>query len=570
MRHLLFTFLASIFFVIGYAQKLPYNLSVVNSKNDTLKELSGQADSLKFQQILKNNYLKLIKKGYVLADVVQYKNDTLFKSKILIGEEYRWGNFNIDQIPASLLSKIGYRKKQFENARINTKELGKLLINVVKESDYTGYPFATVKMDSVIISSNQISAIVKYESGPQIKYGKLILSNSEFIKSDFLESYLELKNQDLFNSKKVESIGKKINNLAYCKLDGPIKIRFENKSCITELKLKPVKANKIDAMIGLAPNQLDNSKMLATGYINLDLHNLFRNGKRLTFNWRQFGVQSQMLKLMYNHTNLFKSVINIKGEIFLFKQDTSFINRNFKFDLGYENADYAINLTSSFITSRLLSNTKSTSIETLDLIDFNTQYYGIEFSKNEFDYSINPRKGWSIKSSADIGAKNILNSSFVPNEYYDSLEAQSLQGNLSITADMAIPVTKFLVAYSKIELSNIYSNGKLFNNDLYRIGGVNSLRGFNELEIYSSAYVLLQIEGRLLLSENSRLFGFVDWAYSENQVLNYSDNFLGIGAGLLLDTLSGVFQLVYAVGKSSKQSLLLAESKIHFGYVARF
>ncbi len=570
MKHLIFTFFVALFFNSSYAQKTHYSITIINDANEIIQELNEKSDSLKFQKTLRAEYFKLIKKGHVLAQISIVNYDTLYKAIIREGKIYKWGKFNIDQIPEVLLSKSGYKKQQFNNAKINVTELGKLLTKVINEADYTGYPFAVIKLDSVNIVEEQISAIVNFSSGPQISYAKLTFVGDQFVKSRYLASYLFIKENDLFNSKAIESISKKINNLTYCKINKVPKIRFENKTCKVVLDISTIKANKIDAMIGLAPNQLDNSKMLATGYINLDLHNLFKAGKRLTFNWRQFGTQSQMLKALYNHTNLFGSPINVQGEFNLFKQDISFITRAFQVSIGIDKADYSINLTSNFISSRLLSNTVSNSINDLELIDFNAQYYGVEFYKNEFDHAINPTRGWRVRSGVNIGAKNILSTSFVPAEYYDSLDLQPLQGSLSVIADVAIPIAKIFVAYSKIELATISSSGKLFNNDLYRLGGVNSLRGFNELEIYASSYMMLQLEARLLLSENSRLFGFVDWAYSENEVLSYQDNFIGLGMGLLLDTPSGVIQLVYAVGKSSKQSLSLAESKIHFGYVARF
>lgn len=570
MRHIIITFFAALILTTSFAQKLPYKLYVIDAQKDTLKNLSGHVDSLKFKKIIKVEYLKFVRKGYVLAEVIKFKNDSLFTAKISIGETYRWGEFNINNLPDVLLSKTGYNIKQFEGTQVDPSKLGKLLSKIIKESDYGGYPFASVMLDSVIVSKNHISAKVQYEAGPQIKYANIASSENDFVKSSYLESYLGIREGHLFDSRKIDVIAKKMENLSYCKLKSSPKIKFENKSCKVWLDIKPVKANKVDAMVGLAPNQLDNNKMLATGYVKLDLHNLFRSGKRLTFNWSQFGVQSQVLKARYIHTNLFKSVINIGGDFNLFKQDTSFLNRNFKLDIGYDNGSHKVNFTSNFMASSLLSNTNETNIDDLTLIDFNAQYYGIEFIKNELDYLINPTKGWTLISTINIGAKTILNTSFVPSDLYDSLETQVLQSNLNLSSELVIPISKLFVAYSKVQLATVLSDGRLFNNDLLRLGGVNSLRGFNELEIYSSGYALIQVEGRLLLSENSRLFGFVDWAYSKNIVLNYNDTFLGLGTGLVLDTPSGAFQLVYAVGKSPKQSLSLAESKIHFGYVARF
>ena len=570
MKHILVTFLLLLFYASIYAQKSAYSIKIVDHNGVSLKVITGNADSLRFEKIIKSEYTKLVSKGYILAEVSSTAFDASYKSAIFTGRHYKWGNVNIASIPEELLSKSGYRKQQFEKAQVDVKVLGKRLANLIEEADYGGYPFASIQLDSVIISKNTISATVNFLLGKKIAYSELSIGSAQFIKSLYLESYLNIKEGELYNGKDIELIKKRIDNLTYCKINSAPIIKFENKTCKIALDISPVKSNKVDAMVGFAPNQSNNGKMLATGYINLDLHNLFKMGKRLTFNWRQFNAQSQMLKTTYHHTNLLGSPINIKADFDLFKQDTSFIDRIFQASIGIDKAAYNVSLTSRFISSRLLSNTTLSELNKLKLIDFNAQYYGVQFVKNEFDYSVNPTKGWGIRSDVNIGAKNILSSSFVPSEYYDNLQTHSFQGNLSITSDVAVSVINIFVAYSKMELATISSNGELFNNDLYRLGGVNSLRGFNELEIYASSYMMLQLEARLLLSENSRLFGFADLAIVDNQVLSYQDNFIGMGTGLLLDTPSGVVQLVYAVGKSSKQSLSFTESKIHFGYVARF
>ncbi len=553
----------------SYGQKVAYSIEVIDAHHILNKKLEGQADSLKFINLIKNEQNKLLKKGYLLAHIVQLKNDSLFKVKIFTNERYEWGVFNVQDVPESLLSKAGYSRRQFNHTVINAKEIGKLLIKIIEESDYSGYPFAQAKLDSVIIDKNKLFAKVNYMPGPQIKYAKLELDSTTFVKTEYLAAYLNIKEGGLFDSRKIRDISKKINQLPYAKLEGSPRIKFEHKSCKLKLKLIPVKSNQVDGLIGLAPNQLNN-KLLVTGYVNLELDNLFKLGKRLVFKWRQFGVQSQSLKAKYSHTNLFRSPIDISGEFDLFKQDTSFINSNFYLNIGFLQANYSVDFTTSFISSRLLSPTNATGINDLQLIDFNTQYYGVRFTKQQFDYKINPRKGWRTSARFNVGSKKILTTLFVPTEVYDSLKLQALQGTLSVTTEIAVPLSKLVVAYSKIEAGTLASNGELFTNDLYRLGGVNSVRGFNELEIYASSYMMLQVESRLLLSENSRLFAFADFAFTDNQVVNVINNYIGIGAGLLLDTPSGVIQLVYAVGKSSKQSLSLAESKIHIGYVARF
>ena len=72
------------------------------------------------------------------------------------------------------------------------------------------------------------------------------------------------------------------------------------------------------------------------------------------------------------------------------------------------------------------------------------------------------------------------------------------------------------------------------------------------------------------MNTSSRLFVFYDQAFTNNSITNFTDQPRGFGAGMLLDTGNGDLQLIYALGVSAQQSLSLAQSKIHIGYVARF
>lgn len=531
--------------------------------------MEGKTDSLGFVRLLRKQKEKKLKKGYLLSHLaIDWSDTTKYLANLFTGSKFKWGQFNVDNVPEALLTKAGFRKNQFNEKPIDTYHLGSLLSDLIKNSEMNGYPFAKVRLDSVVIINDVLSAKVAYEQGPRIVYGAFSLSPNDLVKNEYMASYLGVRKGEVFNSKMVEKIPANIKGLTYCRLGAQPIVKFENKSCKISLDIKPVKANTIDALIGLAPNQ--DNKLLATGYVNLDLHNLFKSGKQLYFSWRQFGNQSQKLSTFYNHTNLFGSIINLKGAFELLKQDTTFINRNLSISIGYSQSAYQFNLTSKFIDSRLLSAVIQQAANVPE-IDFDAQYYGVEFLKNEFNNKINPKHGWRIEASTSLGSKKLRPTDFVPSEAYDSLQEQMLQGIATVLGEGVFQVTKLIVLFGHAEYGAILSDGNLFSNDLFRLGGVNSIRGFNELEIYSSSYLLTQFEARLMLGSNSRLFGFVDWAKADNEVLNEKGlDYLGLGTGILLETKAGVVQLVFAVGKSAQQSLSLTESKIHVGYVARF
>jgi hemolysin activation/secretion protein len=117
----------------------------------------------------------------------------------------------------------------------------------------------------------------------------------------------------------------------------------------------------------------------------------------------------------------------------------------------------------------------------------------------------------------------------------------------------------------------IYSE-KIFDNELDRIGGLNSIRGFDELSLPVSSYSIFNTELRYLFEEQSALFLFYDIAYTEKRFTT-ADNYnilMGVGAGLDLNTNAGIFSIVFAVGKQNENPFLFNSSKIHFGYRSTF
>jgi len=113
---------------------------------------------------------------------------------------------------------------------------------------------------------------------------------------------------------------------------------------------------------------------------------------------------------------------------------------------------------------------------------------------------------------------------------------------------------------------------RLFLNELYRLGGLNSIRGFNEYNFYASEYIIGTLELRVYLNNFSNVFLLYDQSYLsyDLEAAAFSDTPFGIGTGMNLQTDNGQFLLVFALGKSKDQPLDLRYSKIHFGYAATF
>jgi hemolysin activation/secretion protein len=117
----------------------------------------------------------------------------------------------------------------------------------------------------------------------------------------------------------------------------------------------------------------------------------------------------------------------------------------------------------------------------------------------------------------------------------------------------------------------MYAAPELYQNEVFRFGGLNSLRGFNEESLYATSKCVISIEYRYLLDKNSAIFGFVDQGFYENRAVKYMhDHPIGFGAGILFGTKLGSFTMCYALGKQFDNPILMRDARIHFGYIAYF
>jgi hypothetical protein len=402
-----------------------------------------------------------------------------------------------------------------------------------------------------------------------IKYDSLTVSPVGLVKSKYMAAYLNVKQNDLFSYDQVIGIDNAIQKMPFVRLSEPVQLQFANNLCNISFGLEKIKSNRFDAIIGFLPNQGSNSGLRITGYADLHLDNLFKAGKSLTFQWQQFQPLSQKLLLDYKHPNLFRSPLGVELQANLIRQDSAFLNTNLVFDVFYTRQKVEVAILSNITSSRQLANpADTTNLPTI--ADYGMRLFGLDFVYNNIANLLNGTSVMRLQTSVQFGSKTINKNPNLSETVYDSIDLSTNQLQLNLEAAFNKRLSRSFALNAQLHGGLVLNSDRLFVNDLLRLGGVQSLRGFNELELFVSSYGLARLEFRLLMSEASRLFLFYDQAFTYNEVDNYRDAPLGFGAGIKLATAGGDLQLVYALGVSQQQSLSLDQSKIHLGYVATF
>jgi outer membrane protein assembly factor BamA len=533
-----------------------------------------KVSDLSQSDLLMNELIRQIHNdGYLLSRVESMDlNGETIDYQISIGPRFNWINISKGNVDPLLLRKVGYDQRQFEGRPVNFKELSKFENRILDYAENNGYPFASLSYDSLSIESNQISSSLNLDLGPKILFDSLRLEGSA-VKRSFLESHIGVKPGALYEMSKIKASIPRIRALPYLRLIGEPEITYQNEEATVYYRLEKRRINTIDGFIGFLPNAALGSGLLITGQFDMDLYNPFLTGKHIGIHWRSPSKQSQVLEMAYAHPNLLKSPLSLAAEFEFLKQDTTYskINFNVDFELSIS-APGKIALFSEFITSNLLSTTQYQTATSLpEFADISNTLFGISFKNETWNDPIFPTMGYSFYLSAGLGNKIITRNMDLPEALYTGVDFESVQYRFDLNYRQYLSPRPRWNMQVNLEAGWI-ENDNLFRNDAYRLGGLNSIRGFDENFYFATRFVKSTFENRYLIDSSSYLFLFADFGYLQGFTASASaEAFLGFGTGLSFDTGRGIFNLVYALGTSNSVGPIdINKSKIHFGFTTRF
>lgn len=518
-------------------------------------------------------YLSLVNEGYISASIDSIRNDSLIHTAYLhIGNKYKWVRLNYALRDQAIISKLGYGERFFTNRTFKYTELSRLMEKIIVYYENHGYPFAAAKLDSVEIKQDQVNASLLIEKNIFVKLDSLVMQGNAKTSYKFISRYLGIKHGMPYNEEAFTSASRKLKQLPFLIEKSTPVLRLTDKQNKLYLFLDKRNASQFDGIVGILPD--DKGKTIFTGDVKIKLVNvILRNGETFDINWRRLQSQTQDLKAGVIYPYIAGLPVGADYTIKLYKKDTSFIDVNNSLGLSYYFS--GLNHIKVFYKQRnanLISTAGLANITVLpEYADITTRAYGLGFVLEKFDYRFNPKRGFSISVQGSAGTRQIKQNPRVNDLAYAKLQLKSSQYQTEGVVAGYINLYKNHVLKLATQFGSVFGNS-LYRNELFRIGGLRTLRGFDEESIYASTYVIPTLEYRFLFERNSNLFLFAEGAwYENNSVAGYvKDKPLSFGAGINFETKAGIFNLSYALGKQFNTGFDLRTGKIHAGLTALF
>jgi hypothetical protein len=531
-----------------------------NQSNKSLLKPKKLKNANQLQSYLRDYRLELIDKGYFLVSTkIVNQNKDSANVEVKFDKKFERIQLNISSEQKKLFKKMGILNKSNQNYfSLRPNDLNQLLRKALNYQLNQGFPFAEVGFQNAEIEGEKLKCELRIKPGEFYAWSNITLKGNIDISIRSLQTITGVFIGEPFSEEILNLVDKRLEQTIYFKKVKNSEVLFTEQGVELFIYLESQKVSSVQGAVGLQPNPVT-QRVGLTGDLQAKLLNVFNKGENIDLNWRSIQPQTQALNLKLVYPYLFQTPFGIDARFYLFKRDSSFLDMKSNLGIQYQLADGSLlKAFYQFSSSDLLYGASNSIFSKLSKVRTNS--YGLSFNRRKLDYIPNPMKGNATLIEFAIGTRKTISDS-LNNSFLNRINLQ-YQHYFQLYGRNVLKVAANFESYNATNI---------FQNELYRFGGINSFRGFNEEEIFASTKLITTLEYRFIVDKNSNAFLFYDQAIYENTALTYlKDHPFGIGAGFSFGTKLGIFTISYGLGKQLNNNLDFRSGKIHFGYTAYF
>lgn len=509
----------------------------------------------------------LFAEGYLEAtiDTCHLLGDTSV-CHLVAGPRYRWARLSGRGIPVEIASEARFREKLFSGRPVTPVQVARLREDLLRISENNGHPFASVVLDSLRPEADGLAATVRLDPGRLVRIDSVVIRGSARTNMRYLQAHIGIRPGDLYNEALVRAVERRVRELPFVSQVRRPHVQFTEKSTKLFLFLDGKKASSINGVLGVQPDPVTGNVRL-TGDLDLRLRNALKRGEGINLNWRSLQDATQDLKIGFNMPFLFNTPFGVDLGLKLFRRDSTFLEVTTR--AGLDHLTPGGDKFTVFLNNKSSERLGRNTVAVPGLADVHLLSYGVGMERNRYDYRFNPRRGHGLQAEASLGRKRTSTAVFSLTE--QPPEVHTVQYELNGHAVGHIPLGK----RGTVRLAGQGGwmvNDDLYRNEIYRMGGLKTMRGVDEASIFCSSYAIGTIEYRFVFEENSNFFVFFDQGWWEDAAQDQlvTDTPYSVGAGTTFETKAGLFSLTYALGSQFNTGLDLRGGKVHFGFISLF
>ncbi|AOC95232.1 Surface antigen [Flavobacterium anhuiense] len=550
-----------------FAQSFYLNINGINKKQsltiDSIPYAKKHVNIKSLNDELFSVTNKLSKQGYIDSKILETKkiNDSTYTAfidlKTKIKEVHVYIGIN------SFFNE--YKKNTKDSIIIPFTELENFLNKEISNNEKAGFAFSKINLANIKKKNSIIYADLNLNSEKKRTLNSIIVNYTDLsLKDYFPKGALKQLNKKytnrIFNQETVKRLYEDINSFEFVSQTKYPEILFTKDSTKVYTYIEKRKANTFDGYVGFSND--DSKKIRLNGYLDISLINILHAGEQFSLYWKSDGNKQTTFNTKLEIPYIFKSPLGIKAQLNIFKQDSTFQNTKTEINLGYFlNYNSKVYAGYQSTESSDIQNTNSATIS-----DFKNSYFTttLEHKKNDNSNYVFPRKSYAnlLFGYGKRTTNNTTEIKETTNQFF---------ANLNLSYNFELNKKNFI--YINPQILYLKSDNYI-TNELFRFGGLNSIRGFSENSLQGNIANLFITEYRYLLSSNLYAHTILDYGiYQDRTSIKNSERFnslISIGVSLGLLTKNGLLKIIIANGSTNEDKIKFYNSILTICYNVKF
>ena len=500
---------------------------------------------------------KVQRMGYINSELrtLQKQNDSLYTARYFFGRRidyikvyYSEGSFRKKELQA-IASEV---QPEYFILPFQTAEAALQKLNSFQTA--SGNAFGRLRLSEITANTpNSLQAQLVLVNGSQRTIDGIVIKGYEKFPKSYLRYYAGIKKKTLFNQKKLIAQNELLNSLGFVSTLKPPEALFQKDSTTVYFYLQKKNFNNFDGILGFATDE-ETQRVQFNGYLNLELNNNLNFGEQLLINYKADGDEQVNFRAKTTLPYLFNTPFGLALELKIFKRDSTFVTTDQQARLTYQ-------VTPRSAVYAGYKGYESSNLQDEVLVGNPVQDYTANYIIAGAAYE-KPQNSnlFPIKTTAaidtEIGTRELK-------------DTQEDQIRLLFTANHIINLNTENSLYIQNTTQALLSDTYL-TNELFRFGGINSIRGFNENSIDASLFSVLNTEYRYMFNPGLYIHSIIDLGYFENDIMELKQKLYSFGIGLGLQSKAGLFNINFANGNREGMNFNFSNTKIHISLTSRF
>ena len=566
MRFKLKNFFLSIILICGlHASAQHYHLEITSASEKEKASL----DSIGYVRIhaspkAANDEAKALldrtkKAGWLQSEIAENTkiNDSTFRFAFALGDRLKFIHIYIGQ--NSEAKALAFPGQTADTIKLPFADAEPFMNRTLALLENRGYSLAKLQLIDLKQTGTTMHATLTIEPGQPRKVADIVINGYDKFPEGHKRQVRRMYRNRTFNKETLAKIHSDFEKFRFVTQSRYPEILFTKDTTKVFVYVEKAKANKFDGFIGFSNDENDDGsgKVRFNGYVDLLLTNILNTGEQFSLYWKSDGKKQTTFNAGIELPYIFRSPIALKASLNIFKQDSTFQNTKTALAVGYFfNYNTRVYLGYEATESSDIQNQN-----TLAINDFKNAFVtsALEFTEYKSGEFLFPEK---TKAAIKIGV--------------GSREAR-LQSDDQFFVDVGLAHNFYLNDKNIINLKsqNFYlQSDNYLVSELYRFGGINSIRGFNENSLQANLLTSILTEYRYVFAPGLYVHTIADYGHyrDETRLDSGSKNgsLLGFGFGFGILSKNGLFNLVYANGRTDGQPVKLSNSVIHISFKANF